>query len=327
MHGSFRQAKFATLAAVVLVVLFWIFFNASKHISALAQVNVFNEDPYDAVGSFGIQLAILAAVLSFVRILRPYPKGITPENLLLILRGDAVTLTAILVTMAANLVAVFRYLSEWIGSPVGWILASALSVLIVLTVLAGWMVIQVGGSLNLPSGQRAWSKSLAICLLSILILAVYPDTWRKSVAGAVITASVGMVLLFVLVSAIVRLIFPPTGEVSEDFLDDLLALYQWLKIRAKFANFIYNFSKRIVHHTWVRGVINWLNPRKHAWNAAILLGLMLGVGLLIVEAIAEGASDQSILMVVLSVYLSLECAGVLLGYVLFKQYLGIFRSS
>jgi hypothetical protein len=90
MHGSFRQAKFATLAAFVLVVLFWIFFNASKHISALAQVNVFNEDPYDAVGSFGIQLAILAAVLSFVRILRPYPKGITPENLLLILRGDAV---------------------------------------------------------------------------------------------------------------------------------------------------------------------------------------------------------------------------------------------
>jgi hypothetical protein len=326
MHRSFRQTKYATFAAVLLVMLFWIFFDASKHVQALLQVNVFDEDPYDAVGSFGIQLAILAAALSFVRILRPYPRGISTENLLLILRGDAVVLISILATMAANLVALSRYLPEWTGSPTGWGLASASGSLLILTALAIWMIIYLGRTLNFLKGPRSWSKSLFICLLGVVILAFYPENWRHSAPGAIFTDLTGMLLLFVFVSVIVKLIFPPTGKASEDLLDDLFALYQWLKIQAKFASYIFNLSEKIVYHAWVRAVINWLNPRKHTWNAVLLLGLAIGGALLIVEAIGEGAPDQRIFLLVLSVYVGLECAGVLLGYALFKQYLGIIRS-
>ncbi len=81
LAAYFRQAKFATVITCLLTLLFRIFFDVSKHNPALAKVNIFLEEPYDAVGSFGIQLAMLSALVSFLRILRPYPKGITFTHL------------------------------------------------------------------------------------------------------------------------------------------------------------------------------------------------------------------------------------------------------
>jgi len=69
----------------------------------LVKVNAFAEDPYDAVGSFGIQLAVLCAVVSFLRIIRLYSNGITPNNLSLILRRNTVLLLSNSVTLIANM--------------------------------------------------------------------------------------------------------------------------------------------------------------------------------------------------------------------------------
>lgn len=320
-----RRVQFAQLATCLLVALFWIFFDASKHNPALVKANVFIEDPYDAVGSFGIQLAGFSALVSLVRIVRPYPKGMISSNLLLILRGEAVALLSVAVTLTADAIAMIRYLPEWTGSAAGWRLAAFICGLMALFALAGWVVLHIGKSLNLLSGSRAWGQTIAVCLVGFMILAFYPEAWRQSVPGAIITALTGMVVLFVLCSAIVKLVFPPAGGSYEDIFDDLFALYQWIKAHARFAGFLFRGIEKSVSISRIQALINWLNPRKHAWNFVILAAMGMSLAFLIAEAIGEGAPAQNVVLLALAVYISIEEAGVLLGYALFRQFLGIFR--
>jgi hypothetical protein len=97
------------------------FFNKSKQIPAPAQVNPFAVDPYEAVGSFGIQVALFVAFLSLIRANRPYTTS--NENIanqeLLIVRGIMVAFLSLLVTLAADFVSVLCHLSIWIASPAG----------------------------------------------------------------------------------------------------------------------------------------------------------------------------------------------------------------
>jgi hypothetical protein len=320
-----KQTRFATLAVCLLTALFLVFFNVSKHYPALVKVNVFIEDPYDAVGSFGIQLAVLSALVSFVRILRPYPKGIASDNLMLILHGSAVSLFSIAVTLAADTIALFRYLPEWPISSAGWLLAVCVGGLMVLTALAGWMVFRIGQSLNLLAVCHPWSKTIAVCLVGLVVLAFYPEGWRQTVPGGILAALVGMVFLFVLSSVTVKLIFPPTGGQYEDFLDDLFALYQWAKAHANFG-FPFDWIERLASIPWVHALADWLNPRKHPWSSVVLVALGMGIALVTAEAIGEGMPSRSVILTVLTVFISIEGLGVLLGYVLFKRFLGIFRS-
>jgi hypothetical protein len=146
-----RQACLATLAASLVAALFWVFFNASKHWPSLAAVNIFAEDPYDAAGSFGIQLAGLAALLSLVRSLRPEPQGPTLARLALILRGNVVVLLAAAVTLLADGLALLRYADRWTASIVGWWLAGWVGGLMALTLLVGWCS-PWGGGWDWPQG-------------------------------------------------------------------------------------------------------------------------------------------------------------------------------
>src|SRR6266498_6016070 len=129
---------FKTISFVIflLTIFFWAFFDTSKNIPLLAVINPFADDPYDAVGSFGIQLSIFAAALSLIRAFRPYPTKEIPANqFLLILRGETVALLAIFVTLIADIVAMARYLSMWRNSVAGWILTVLVGGLILLTIL------------------------------------------------------------------------------------------------------------------------------------------------------------------------------------------------
>lgn len=322
---SFRWTKFITIAACLLTLVFWIFFNIAKHAPLFASVQIFTEDPFDAVGSFGIQLAALAALISLVRILRPYPNGISTGHLSFILRGAAVSLLSIAVTMIADGIAMFRYLSAWTGSTEGWLLAGLTGGLMVLTAFVLWKVIQLGQILNIFSGTRPWGMSLSICTLGGLVLAVYPETWRQSIPGAILTAVVGMAILFVLTAVIAKLVFPAVEGQSEDFLDDLLAIHQSTKSHAKFAAGFFRRVEKCCNYSPIQGLLNWLDPGKHAWNFVILLALAMGLGLVLVEAFSEGAPARSVVLMVLSVFIGIEGMGVLLGYALFRQYLGIFH--
>src|SRR5512141_816551 len=100
MIQTARVFKTISFVVFLLTIFFVTFFDNSKNIPLLAVVNPFAEDPYDAVGSFGIQLAFFAALLSLIRAFRPYATKEFPSNQpLLILRGEIVALLAISVTL------------------------------------------------------------------------------------------------------------------------------------------------------------------------------------------------------------------------------------
>ena len=164
---EFDQVRHFTLITGLIWILFWMFFDFSKHNPALMRVNPFLEDPYDAVGSFGLQLAFLAEMVSLVRIVRPYPKGISSEKILLILNGNGVALVAMAVTLAVDLAAMFRFLPKWVGSADGWILALITGGLLFLTGWAGRLVYQTARDTEPPAVIRPWKKNRAglSCLL------------------------------------------------------------------------------------------------------------------------------------------------------------------
>jgi hypothetical protein len=327
--NSFRLVQLATLAACLLALLFFVFFNASKHNPALSGIGVFTEDPYDAIGSFGIQLALLTALLSFVRILRPYPGGVNLGSVSLILRGDALTLLSILVTLAADGVAMLRFLPAWTGSSTGRLLAVLILALFFLTALAGWLILHLARSFELLSDRRSWAIKIIVVLGGYILLAFYPAAWRISIPGGIITALLGMALFLVLTSALARLVFPSAAAPSQDFLDDLWALYQWFKDHASFAASLFlrleKAVSNLVNMSWGRALTSWLNPRKHPWSIAALLALGMGILLIAAEAIGEGLPQARLILLVFGVFIGVESAGVLLGYALFRRFLGIFR--
>jgi hypothetical protein len=58
----------------------------------------------------------------------------------------------------------------------------------------------------------------------------------------------------------------------------------------------------------------------------VLVSLATGLSLLMLEAVVEGLSPRlSTLLLVVSVYLGMEAAGIGLVYLLFGKFLGIFR--
>ena len=69
-----KTLKRNTLIVFGLAIVFWWSFMFAKHDPHLRSIIPFGSDPYDAVGSFGIIVGMLIALLSVVRAFRPYPK-------------------------------------------------------------------------------------------------------------------------------------------------------------------------------------------------------------------------------------------------------------
>jgi hypothetical protein len=318
------KLKSATILTCTLTILFFLFFDQSKHNPALAAVNPFIEDPYDAVGSFGIQLSLLAALLSLIRVFRSYATKEIPSNqLLLILRGDAIALLSMIVTLAADIVAMLRYPSMWMNSSDGRILAGLVGSLLLLTLFIGLLLYRIVVNLSFFIANHSWKK-VVLFPISLFILAIYPANLRESVAGGIFTASLGMVLLFISTWSLATAIFLQTEMEFEAVFDDFASIYRGIKARLGFVSRVENFT----NIAWLHKLFNWLNPRKHRWNFIILIALVMGGSLMLTEALNEGIStNTNIVMLVLAVFLGIEGAGVILGYLLFAEFLGIFRKS
>jgi hypothetical protein len=97
VHGV---TALVTLAAIA----FCLFFQISKG-GPFRDINPFGEDPYDAVGSFAIQVALLMGILTYARALRLRDDPAQAAKARLIRRGNALVLFAILITLIADAVA------------------------------------------------------------------------------------------------------------------------------------------------------------------------------------------------------------------------------
>jgi hypothetical protein len=87
-----------------LAVLFYLFFTINKN-GPFRDINPFGVDPYDAVGSIAIQAALLLGWLTYGRALRLRESARQAVKVRLVLRGNALILSAVLATLAADAIA------------------------------------------------------------------------------------------------------------------------------------------------------------------------------------------------------------------------------
>lgn len=318
---SFRTLSFAVF---VLVIFFWAFFDNSKHIPFLAAVNPFADDPYDAVGSFGIQLSFFAALLSLIRAFRPYAtKEIPSPQLLLILRGEAVALLSILVTLTADTIAMLRYSSMWKNSSAGWMLAGLIGGLVLLAAAVGLWLHRTVINSSLFVVNRSWIRAV-LFPINLLILTVYPAVLLGSIPGGIFTALAGMIILFISTWALSTTIFLQNAMNYEDFIDDFGSIYRKIKAQIPFISRLEIGTK--IH--WLQRLFSWLNPRHHKWNLIVLIAFLLGGLLMFAEALNEGVStNANMILLILAIFIGMEGAGVVLGYILFRKFLGLFREE
>jgi hypothetical protein len=326
-----KHDKVNACLTVLLAVLFYLFFQIPKHNPALSHVNAFAEDPYDAIGSFCIQLALFTAFISLLRAFRPYQrKQMLNNQKLFFVRGAYFSCLSIAVTLAADGVAMLRYPSVWIGEPTGFLLAAWLGGMALLTVLVGWLIHRSMPDRRSPSAHLAWIRAIGISMVSILILAFYPESWRQSVPGAILTILVGEILLIVPVWALGIALSPfPETSSSEDIIDDLVSVYRWLKAHAGPFVVVCRLFEKILGWSFVRLVLRWLNPRRHPWNLIILMGVAMGMLIAEIEGLSEGGGSSRLMLIVTvtAITVGVESSGVLLGYIFLAKPIGLFRSD
>jgi hypothetical protein len=326
-----RSVKVSALLAMGLAILFFLFFDICKHAPIFSQVNAFAEDPYDSVGSFAVQLAPFLALLAIIRAFRPYPSQKTRDRqLVLFARTAYFSCLAVAVTLVADMIAMIRHPSLWIGIAGGYLLAALLAGMILVTAFVFWAIAYATRPLPLDFPLRRWIKASAFSLAGILLLAFYPEELRQRIAGEILTIAVGIIFLFGLVWALGTAISPSLEPPFEDVIDDLVISYQWQKVHANPSNPLLALDKmirKLLTLPLLRSIIDWLNPRRHPWNIVILLGILLGIVLLLSDMIGEGGPHQlGRLVLVASIFIGVEFVGVLVGYVLLAKPVGLLRT-
>ena len=175
---STRRLERTAWAVVGLSALLVAFFGVSKH--SFAEVNPFAEDPFDAVGSFGVQLAPFAALLSLLRILRPYPtRAIPAAQAPFILRGLQVSVLAVAATLAADGIALVRTPEIWIHLAAGRALGLLTLALAIVTGWVGWALVRLASATH----PRRWNR-------------------REVPAAALVIVGSGLALAFFVVSVL-----------------------------------------------------------------------------------------------------------------------------
>src|ERR1700759_205720 len=83
---------------------FWSFMFA-KHDPALRNIIPFGDEPYDAVGSFGVIAGMLIALLSFLRAFRPYREAPATAQRVYLIRAQEAAVLAVFITVATDAIA------------------------------------------------------------------------------------------------------------------------------------------------------------------------------------------------------------------------------
>src|SRR5579884_3555186 len=183
-----RSLKIYTCLTIVLAVLFYLFFQVSKHQPALSQVNAFADDPYDAIGSFAVQFALFTALLSLLRAFRPYQsqQALDSQELLLV-RGAIFSCLSVMITLIGDVVAMARHPSIWMGLSAGYMLAALVGGMALFTALVGWLLVSWERKMHSSHTTGARIRAICVSALSLLILVLYPESWRQTTYGELFT--------------------------------------------------------------------------------------------------------------------------------------------
>ena len=129
-----KRAKRDAVFSFALALLFYGFFDASKHVRSFAQNNPFAADPYDAIGSFAVQVALFLGLLSMLRAFRPCTEdALVSGRLRLIATSRMLSAIATGLTMLADATAVIRQANALHSDWPGWFLLGGIVGLLVLS--------------------------------------------------------------------------------------------------------------------------------------------------------------------------------------------------
>lgn len=280
--------KTNTLLSAVLAATFYLFFMFAKHDPVLSVIVPFSNDPYDSVGSFAAIASAILVIIALVRAFRPYRNPATDGQKVFLIRTQIAIALAALITAVTDLIAMLRHLAIWLGTPQAVELIVLLSGITIYAVAMGYLAQRSGRGINLPVHNR-WKSAFAVSLIAIIILAVYPENLIQGIYGHLFTIFVGMLLLFVPMSALDIALVP------------------------------FDTETMISRNAHARRVYEWI----------IVLLLALGIGLIVflVEASEGGGSGAPLVRVavIFAVFVGGGVLGILIGYAFLRKPLGLFR--
>jgi hypothetical protein len=321
--------RLASVGSLILTSLFVIFFDRAKHDPGLVPVNPFAEDPYDAVGSFGIQLGLACAMLA---VLRAFRTDLKTESLYnrytYTLRAMAVAQLAIIVTMLADSAALARYSPMWSQSSPGKILIACTGGLFLLASGFCAYLVRLAKRREVCSKNPLRQPQIVPFLVFLGLLGIYPVGWRDGVAGGILSASVGMVFQFYSAALLSKAMFPCPDIPEKDLVDDLVGILQTMRPGSGDLPRTIESVGGAPPSSRIRRVVAMFNPRKHEWNTLAAIAILMGFSLALAGAFSEGTS-RGVCQAVLTAaaFIVLESAGVFLGYALLKRFLGLVRST
>ena len=317
--------RMASATGLFLSALFIVLFDRAKHDPDLVCVNPFAVDPYDAVGSFGVQLALAAGALAALRAFRPAVPGESfAVRQTFILRAIGVSQLAIAVTMVADIAAMALAPSMWYGTPAGRILLALTAALLGLPLLVCALLIRIARRSGRCSQNPLRAAQMVPFLIVMALLVLYPPGWREGFAGTLLTAAFGVVVLMLAVALLSKAMFPCPDVPDVDLLGDLGSI--WRRIVSRAPDSPGNMQEG---GAWrYAGLTDFLSPRIHPWRLILVLSVATGLLLALAEFAVEGPPRGTArVILVAGVFLFLESGGICLGYFLLRHFLGIFKND
>ncbi len=319
-----RKVKREALVSLLLATLYYLFFQASKHIPPLAHANPFAEDPYDAVGSFSVQLVPSLALLSCLRAFRPYHGEMQAANQRSVIAHTRMLgAIAVALTMLADIIALARHPRIWFPSSQGRFLAVASLGLLLWSAIEGWHAAEESGQSFNRHNRTLSAVGIAAMITA---LALFPETLRHGIAGALVTAFTGGVAFIVPLGIIASQLSAHQHPATTDLVDDVIVICEAMKSATPRLAPVYVALDRLQRAPWPHRFASWINPRRFRWRLPLLSGAILGLALLTAEFWSEGLpSHYARILLVALIFIGFETTTVLMGYALLEQPIGLFR--
>jgi hypothetical protein len=279
--------KLNSLVVLAMGATFCCYFMYAKHDLVLSPIIPFANDPYDSVGSFAAIVSVLLGCLAFVRAFRPYRKNAaTAAQRLFLARTLMAIVLAVLIALAANVVAMGRHPAMWMGRAGTFQLLALTAGIAILASGAGYLTHRVIGD-GMRATLRHRARAAITILVSVAVLALFPEIIIRRVPGELIALATGIVFLFLPMSALVIALIPynpPTGRAE---------------------------PRSRLFPSWL------------PWVAVILLGIAIGSFFLLLEA-HEGAGIPAVrVLLVAAVFIGAGTAGLVTGYAFLRKPLGL----
>jgi hypothetical protein len=274
--------------------LFYWSFMFAKHDPALRDVIPFGDDPYDAVGSFGVMVGMLIALLSLVRAFRPYREEPSTMQRAYLVRSQEAVVLAVFMTLASDLVAMARHTSMWVGAASRNKLIALVGGMAVVTAVVQ-LLIRASQEKPLEPGAKGWKAAVSATLLAIGVLAAYPEQLIHRTATHLLTVVAADIVLFGPMRPLLNALVP------------------------------YKSDKGRMEKIPARGQFSTAGQR---WGIAALAGALIGACAFLGEiGEGSGAVPMNRLAFVASVFIGLGLAGFLIAYAFLREPLGLGHGS